>query len=50
VHAPRIWVSALTDQQLAGIAMATEEAIVFFGVFVWAFARVLSREEEEEPL
>jgi cytochrome c oxidase assembly factor CtaG len=46
VHAPRIWVSALTDQQLAGIAMATEEAVVFFAVFVWAFGRVLSREEE----
>jgi putative membrane protein len=49
VHAPRIWVSALTDQQLAGIAMATEEAVVFFAVFAWAFLRVLSRDEESPP-
>jgi cytochrome c oxidase assembly factor CtaG len=46
VEAPRIWVSALTDQQLAGIAMATEEAVVFFGVFVWAFMRVLSNDAD----
>jgi cytochrome c oxidase assembly factor CtaG len=46
VHAPRIWVSALTDQQLAGIAMATEEAVVFFAVFAWAFLRVLSNSED----
>ena len=45
VHAPRIWISALRDQQLAGIAMATEEAIVFFTAFVWAFLRVLGQEE-----
>jgi cytochrome c oxidase assembly factor CtaG len=49
VHAPRIWVSALTDQQLAGIAMATEEAIVFFAVFAWAFSRALRDEPEEVP-
>jgi len=46
VHAPRIWVSALTDQQLAGIAMATEEAIVFFAVFAWALSRVLSESDD----
>jgi hypothetical protein len=49
VDAPRIWVSALTDQQLAGIAMATEEAIVFFAVFAWAVSRVLKDEPEEVP-
>jgi putative membrane protein len=41
IHAPRIWVSALTDQQLAGITMASEEALLFFAVFVWALNRVL---------
>jgi cytochrome c oxidase assembly factor CtaG len=49
IDAPRIWVSALTDQQLAGIAMATEEAIVFFAVFAWAVSRVLKDEPEEVP-
>jgi cytochrome c oxidase assembly factor CtaG len=49
VHAPRIWLSPLGDQQLAGIAMATEEAIVFFAAFVWAFLRVLEREEPPGP-
>jgi putative membrane protein len=44
-HAPHLWMSALTDQQLAGIAMATEEAIVFFAVFAWAFARLMQDEE-----
>jgi cytochrome c oxidase assembly factor CtaG len=46
VHAPRIWVSALTDQQLAGIAMATEEAVVFFAAFAWAFRRVLEERDD----
>jgi putative membrane protein len=47
IHAPRIWVSALTDQQLAGIAMATEEAIAFFAVFAWALSRALTDDREE---
>jgi cytochrome c oxidase assembly factor CtaG len=45
-HAPRIWISAITDQQLAGIAMASEEAIVFFAVFAWAFNRALSEDAD----
>jgi cytochrome c oxidase assembly factor CtaG len=33
-HAPRTWgPSPLADQQIAGVTMAAEEAIVFFGVF-----------------
>ena len=45
----RLWgMSALTDQQLAGITMAGEQAIVFFLVFTGLFFRFL-REEEEGP-
>jgi cytochrome c oxidase assembly factor CtaG len=44
IDAPRIWVSALTDQQLAGITMASEEAILFFAVFAWSLLRVLKDE------
>jgi cytochrome c oxidase assembly factor CtaG len=33
-HAPRTWGPApLADQQIAGVTMAAEEAVVFFGVF-----------------
>src|SRR3954452_24116466 len=49
VHPPRIGASALTPQQLAGTAMATEEATVFSAVFAWAFARALRDEPEEAP-
>ena len=34
VHAPRTWgPRPLVDQQIAGVTMAAEEAIVFFGAF-----------------
>ena len=48
-HAPeRLWgLSALTDQEIAGITMATEQAVVFFMVFTFFFLRFLS---EEEPV
>ena len=47
VEAPRVWgLTPLEDQQLAGITMASEEAIVFFAVFVVFFLRFL---REEEP-
>lgn len=50
VDAPRIWgLSALTDQQIAGVLMAASEAAVFFGVFVLYFARFLAEEENEPP-
>jgi putative membrane protein len=44
-HAPRVWLSPLTDQQVAGIAMASEEAIVFFLVFFWAFRGLLDADD-----
>jgi cytochrome c oxidase assembly factor CtaG len=48
-HAPtRLWgLSAATDQQLAGITMASEQAIVFFAVFTFFFLRFL---RDEEPV
>jgi cytochrome c oxidase assembly factor CtaG len=46
-HAPeRLWgLSAATDQQLAGITMASEQAVVFFAVFTFFFLRFLHDEE-----
>jgi putative membrane protein len=44
--APRLWdLSPLVDQQIAGLTMAAEEAIVFFGAFAFYFARFLRAEE-----
>jgi len=50
VDAPeRLWgLSALEDQQLAGILMALEQASVFFAVFVVFFLRFLAEEERRE--
>jgi cytochrome c oxidase assembly factor CtaG len=46
VHAPRTWgPSPLTDQQIAGVTMAAEEAIVFFGAFAAYLARFLADEQ-----
>ena len=46
IEAPRIWgVSPLQDQQIAGVAMAVSEAVVFFGVFAWFFVRFMAEEE-----
>ncbi len=45
-HAPRTWgPSPETDQQIAGVTMAAEEAIVFFGVFAFYLARFLRDEQ-----
>jgi cytochrome c oxidase assembly factor CtaG len=48
-HAPeRLWgLSAAADQQLAGITMASEQAVVFFAVFTFFFLRFL---RDEEPV
>jgi cytochrome c oxidase assembly factor CtaG len=51
----RLWgLSALEDQQLAGMAMAAEQAIVFFVVFAyWAFRFIAEQEQssaEEDAL
>jgi len=38
VEAPRIWgLSPLADQQIAGVTMAAEQAIVFFALFAYFF-------------
>jgi cytochrome c oxidase assembly factor CtaG len=47
VDAPeRLWgLTALEDQQLAGLLMAVEQAVVFFAVFAYWFFRFLAEEE-----
>jgi cytochrome c oxidase assembly factor CtaG len=45
-QAPQLWgLSDLTDQQIAGVTMAVEQAIVFFAVFAYFFARFLRTEQ-----
>ena len=45
----RLWgLSPLTDQQLAGLTMASEEAIVFFAAFAVAFHRFFAEQELAE--
>jgi putative membrane protein len=42
----RLWgLSRITDQQLGGIAMASEQAVVFFAVFAYWFGRFLAEED-----
>jgi cytochrome c oxidase assembly factor CtaG len=50
VEAPeRLWgLSPLQDQQLGGVTMASEQAIVFFAVFAFLFLRFLADEERRE--
>jgi cytochrome c oxidase assembly factor CtaG len=46
VHAPRTWgPSPLADQQIAGVTMAAEEALVFFGAFTAYLLRFLADEQ-----
>jgi putative membrane protein len=48
-EAPRLWgLSPLADQQLAGLTMAAEEAVVFFAGFAFFFARFLREDESEQ--
>jgi putative membrane protein len=50
VHAPRTWgPSPLVDQQIAGVTMAAEEALVFFGVFTAFLLRFLADEQAASP-
>ena len=43
---PRLWgLSPLADQQIAGVTMAVEQAIVFFVVFAYYFGRFLREED-----
>jgi putative membrane protein len=45
-RAPQLWgLDHLTDQQIAGVTMAVEQAIVFFAVFVFFLGRFLRSEE-----
>ncbi len=46
VDAPRLWgLGALRDQQLAGVTMAAEQAVVFFTAFAVFFLRFLREEQ-----
>ena len=50
VHADRLWgLSAETDQQIAGVTMSVEQAIVFFAIFAFFFFRFLPEEERVGP-
>jgi putative membrane protein len=50
VEGGRLWgLSAETDQQIAGVTMSVEQAIVFFGVFAVVFFRFLAEEERGGP-
>jgi putative membrane protein len=45
--APRLWgLDALLDQQIAGVAMASAEAVVFFAVFALYLTRFLREQDE----
>jgi putative membrane protein len=47
----RVWgLDPLEDQQLAGLLMAVEQAILFFGVFVYWFFRFLAEDERREDV
>ena len=47
-HAPRTWgPGPLRDQQLAGVTMAVEQAIVFFAVFALYLSRFLEEEQRD---
>lgn len=49
-HAPRTWgPGPLADQQIAGVTMAVEQALVFFAVFTLYLFRFL-KEEERDPV
>ena len=45
---PRLWgLSPLADQQIAGVTMASEQAIVFFAAFAFYLLRFF--DEEQAP-
>jgi cytochrome c oxidase assembly factor CtaG len=47
--APRIWgLSAVEDQNIAGVIMMVEQSLTLVLVMVWLFVRMLARSEEEE--
>ena len=52
VDAPkRLWgLSALQDQQLAGVLMALEQAVVFFAILAFWFGRFFAEEDRREEI
>jgi cytochrome c oxidase assembly factor CtaG len=50
-HAPRrLWgLTPVSDQQVAGLTMASEQAVVFFAACAFFFSRFLKAEEAAEP-
>jgi putative membrane protein len=51
VHAPRTWgPGPLVDQQIAGVTMAIEQAIVFFALFAYYLLRFLRDEQAQTAL
>lgn len=45
----RLWgISAAKDQNLGGILMTTEQALVFFGMITWLLVRLFKEEDEAE--
>ena len=48
-QAPRLWgLSAVKDQNLAGILMNADQTSIFFIAFAWHLLRVLAEEEEQQ--
>lgn len=43
-RAPHLWIGHVTDQEIAGMTMALEEALVFFGAFTVYLTRFLRHE------
>jgi putative membrane protein len=47
--APRIWgLTAVEDQNVAGVIMMVEQSLTLVMVLVWVFVRMLTRSEEEQ--
>ena len=47
--APRIWgLSAIEDQNVAGVIMMVEQSLTLVMVLVWVFVRLLARSEDEQ--
>ena len=45
----RLWgISAAKDQNLGGILMTTEQALIFFAAVVWLLVRLFREEDEAE--
>jgi cytochrome c oxidase assembly factor CtaG len=48
-HVPRIWgLTAVEDQNVAGVIMMVEQSLTLVLVMVWVFIRMLARSEQEE--